>query len=70
MTKKAATRLALSPAKELALRRVRACGVCSEWFVAHHLNQRHCSKVCSDTKEREWKRLWWEKNGSKYRRAG
>ena len=37
------------------------------FFVAEHLNQRYCSKDCSDWAQREHRRKWWAAHGKEMR---
>ena len=45
--------------------RLRKCprpGCASPYFLARHLNQSYCSKLCADWAQKQWKKEWWEHN--------
>lgn len=54
-----------------AYKRVRLCDKpdCGNlrYFIADHLSQRYCSKVCSDWAQKEHRKKWWLKHGKEMR---
>ena len=55
----------------VASERIRVCrrADCDQvpYFIAAHLGQWYCSKVCSDWAQREHRRKWWAKRGKEMR---
>ena len=55
----------------VASERIRVCRRpdCDQvpYFIAAHLGQRYCTRICSDWAQREHRRKWWAKHGKEMR---
>jgi hypothetical protein len=48
--------------------RARVCEKCGYKFVARRVAQRYCTRECSESKQKELKRRWWNEHGEEWRK--
>jgi hypothetical protein len=52
------------------LDRLKICmrpGCPNPYFIAHH-RQKFCSQICAGWIQRQWKKKWWDRNGTEWRK--